>query len=98
MQVTPLRPAARELREAGHRSSTLQRAAAAGASARNHLSGRIVAIDSEGPLERVTVDCGFPLVSLITRDAREELALVEAFGDQYVEYKRTTRRLIPLIY
>jgi molybdate transport system ATP-binding protein len=56
---------------------TLQRTAAAGVSARNHLSGRIVAIESEGALERVTVDCGFPLVSLITRDAREELSLAE---------------------
>src|SRR5204863_3772204 len=46
---------------------TLQRAASAGTSARNHLTGRIVAIDSEGPLERVAVDCGFPLVALITR-------------------------------
>src|SRR5439155_8557833 len=50
----------------------LQRAAAAGASARNRLAGRIVGIESEGPLERVTVDCGFPLVALITRDARED--------------------------
>ena len=32
-------------------------------------------IDAEGPIERVTVDCGFPLVALITRQAREEMAL-----------------------
>jgi molybdate transport system ATP-binding protein len=56
---------------------TLQRAAASGASARNHLDGRVVSIESEGPLERVTVDCGFPLVALITRSACEDLGLNE---------------------
>ena len=56
---------------------TLQRAAAPGASARNHVSGRIASIESEGALERVTVDCGFPLAALVTRAAREELALAE---------------------
>jgi protein-S-isoprenylcysteine O-methyltransferase Ste14 len=40
----------------------------------------------------------FPTAALLYRIHVEELALVEAFGDQYVEYKRTTRRLIPLIY
>ena len=32
-------------------------------------------MESEGPLERVTLDCGFPLAALITRHAREELGL-----------------------
>lgn len=54
---------------------TLGLAAPSGASARNHLPGRITSIDAEGPLERVTVDCGFPLAALITRHAREELNL-----------------------
>jgi molybdate transport system ATP-binding protein len=54
---------------------TLERAAAVTASARNHLPGRVLALDSEGPLERVTLDCGFPLTALITRQASEELAL-----------------------
>jgi molybdate transport system ATP-binding protein len=73
---------------------TLQRTAAAGASARNHLSGRIAAIEPEGPLERVTVDCGFPLVSLITRDAREELSLAE--GSAIVAaIKATAVHLVP---
>lgn len=53
----------------------LQRAALSSDSARNHWPGRIVGVESEGPLERVTVDCGFPLVALITRQAREEMAL-----------------------
>jgi molybdate transport system ATP-binding protein len=55
----------------------LQRAGPSGASARNHWSGRIVSVESEGPIERVTVDCGFPLVALITRQAREEMSLAE---------------------
>jgi molybdate transport system ATP-binding protein len=54
---------------------TLERAAPAGASARNHLPGRVVSIESDGPLERVTVDCGFEIAALITRHAREEMAL-----------------------
>ena len=53
----------------------LQRAAPSSDSARNHWPGRIVSVESEGPLERVTVDCGFLLVALVTRHAREEMAL-----------------------
>ena len=53
----------------------LERAAPSSVSARNHWPGRIVKVESEGPLERVTIDCGFPLVALITRQARDEMAL-----------------------
>ncbi len=53
----------------------LEAAASATASARNHLSGRVVRIDADGVVERVTIDCGFPLVATITRNAREEMAL-----------------------
>lgn len=48
-------------------------------SARNHFSGRVTAINLEGPLLRVVVDCGFPLAALITRPAGADLAL--AVGD-----------------
>jgi molybdate transport system ATP-binding protein len=44
-------------------------------SARNHLAGKIESIESDGAIERVTVDCGFPLVAAITRNAREDLCL-----------------------
>ena len=54
---------------------TLERAAPAGGSARNHLHGRIVSVEPEGPLERIVVDCGFPLVALVTRSARDEMGL-----------------------
>jgi molybdate transport system ATP-binding protein len=55
---------------------TLERVAPSGASARNHLRGHVVTIESEGVVERVTIDCGFPLTALITRHAREEMGLV----------------------
>jgi molybdate transport system ATP-binding protein len=37
--------------------------------------GRVTAIEPEGAIERVTIDCGFELVAAITRQSREELAL-----------------------
>lgn len=53
----------------------LRLVADAGGSARNHLPGRVTAIEDEGPLVRVTLDCGFRLVSLVTRQSRDELRL-----------------------
>ena len=41
----------------------------------NHLPGRVTAIDSEGPLVRVVLDCGFPLVALIRRLSYLEIGL-----------------------
>ena len=55
---------------------TLELRSPAHASARNHLSARVTAIASEGPIERVSLDCGFVLDALITRRSREELQLV----------------------
>jgi molybdate transport system ATP-binding protein len=73
---------------------TLERAAAPNASTRNHLPGRIASIEAEGPLELVTIDCGFPLAALITRQAREEMALHE--GDAVVAaIKATAIHLVP---
>jgi len=73
---------------------TLERSASQQASARNHLPGRIVAIESEGPIERVTVDCGFPIAALITRQAREEMALVEG-APVIAAIKATAIHLVP---
>lgn len=50
---------------------------AANLSARNRLCGHVVALSFEGPLVRVTVECGFPLRAVITRQACEELGLRE---------------------
>ena len=55
---------------------TIERGPSSGASARNHLAGRILTIDAEGPVERLAIDCGFPLAALVTRQAREEMVLL----------------------
>ena len=44
-------------------------------SARNSFSGKIVRVISIGPLMRVQIDCGFPLVALVTTKSAEELGL-----------------------
>jgi tungstate transport system ATP-binding protein len=44
-------------------------------SARNRLTGRIARLTPQGPLVRVTVDCGFPLVSLVTRASVRQMGL-----------------------
>lgn len=46
-------------------------------SARNRLAGRVVRTAPQGPLVRVSVDCGFPLVALVTRASARELDLSE---------------------
>jgi molybdate transport system ATP-binding protein len=46
-------------------------------SARNRLSGRVVSLVAEGPIIRASLDCGFPLVALITKPAVAELDLRE---------------------
>ncbi len=45
-------------------------------SARNRLNGTVVSVTLEGPLARVELDCGFPLVALITAQSASELALI----------------------
>jgi len=44
-------------------------------SARNHLPGRVLRVSAAGPYVRVTVDCGFPLVALVTQRSVEEMGL-----------------------
>ena len=44
-------------------------------SARNHLDGTVRAIVSAGPILRVELDCGFPLVAVLTRQSAAELGL-----------------------
>jgi molybdopterin-binding protein len=63
-------------------------------SARNHMPGTIARLAPSGPTVRVTVDCGFPLVSLVTRRSAQELAL--AVGSPVVlSFKATAVHLIP---
>jgi len=44
-------------------------------SARNHVTGTVVSIEREGPLERIHLDCGFDLAAVVTPEARRELGL-----------------------
>ncbi len=45
-------------------------------SARNRLRAVVRALEPEGNLLRVRLDCGFPLAAMVTRPAAEELGLV----------------------
>ncbi|RNL81605.1 ABC transporter ATP-binding protein [Halostreptopolyspora alba] len=45
------------------------------ASPRNHLPATVTAVTPDGPLQRVDLDAGFPLVAFVTRHAREDLGL-----------------------
>ncbi len=53
----------------------LERTPGASTSARNHLHGVVASLVHEGPLVRVTVDCGIRLVALVTRPGAEQLGL-----------------------
>ena len=63
-------------------------------SARNQLAGRVTAMQPEGGVVRVTVDCGFLLSALITRPACDELRLAEGSVVTAV-IKATAVHLIP---
>jgi tungstate transport system ATP-binding protein len=63
-------------------------------SARNHLNGRIMLMTPSGPLVRVVVDCGLPVVALITRGSANEMKLKE--GQPVIAtFKATAVHLIP---
>ncbi len=53
----------------------LQKGPPGESSVRNHLTATITSITPEGPLVRVSLDCGFDLTALVTRPASEELHL-----------------------
>jgi molybdate transport system ATP-binding protein len=63
-------------------------------SARNQLTGRVTAMQPEGGVVRVTVDCGFSLSALITRPACDELGLT-AHSSITAVVKATAVHLIP---
>ena len=63
-------------------------------SARNRLNGHIRRILTQGPLARVTVDVGFPLMALVTRASVQEMGLAE--GQEVVAtFKASAVHLIP---
>lgn len=53
----------------------LERERSAASSARNHLAGLVTLVTMLGALARVTIDCGFPLVAMVTRSTVEEFGL-----------------------
>jgi tungstate transport system ATP-binding protein len=57
-------------------------------SARNVFPGRITSMVPTGPLVRVGLDCGFPLVALITRMSSDELGL-DIGKNVYASFKST---------
>jgi len=62
-------------------------------SARNRLPGVVTRVVPAGAQARVTVDCGFPLVAVVTRQSLEELGLV--VGTQVVaSFKASAVHLI----
>jgi tungstate transport system ATP-binding protein len=63
-------------------------------SARNRLSGRIVRLAPQGPLVRVEVDCGFPLMALITRASAREMGFAEG-QTVTAAFKASAVHLIP---
>ncbi len=54
---------------------TVERVDSGETSARNHLPGTVIAIQSLGALAKLTLDCGFQLCALITRSALLDLHL-----------------------
>ena len=54
---------------------TLLYGAGQASSARNRLPGRVRTVDIEGPLARVELDCGFPMVAAITAQSADEMKL-----------------------
>ncbi len=63
-------------------------------SARNHLPGRISSVTPEGPIVRVSLDCGMPLTALVTRQSSEEMKLQEGTSIMAV-IKATSIHLLP---
>jgi tungstate transport system ATP-binding protein len=64
-----------------------------GSSARNQLSGHILRMAPSGPLVRVVIDCGVPIVALITRGSAYDMQLTEGLAVT-ASFKATAVHLI----
>ncbi|MCJ7743943.1 MAG: ABC transporter ATP-binding protein [Dehalococcoidales bacterium] len=62
-------------------------------SARNSFVGEITRVVSSGPLSRIEIDCGFPLVALVTKRSTEELNLQKG-KKVYATFKATAVHVI----
>ena len=56
---------------------TLERGEGGQSSARNRLAGVVLDVSREGAMVRVTLDCGFPLLALVTAQSCRELGIAE---------------------
>ena len=75
---------------------TLESRGPGAASTRNHLAARVVSIASEGPIDRVSLDCGFALDALITRRSRDEMGL-QPGAQVTAAIKATSVHLVPRV-
>jgi molybdate/tungstate transport system ATP-binding protein len=66
----------------------------AGSSVRNHFQGRVLAAQAMGPLVKVTLECGFPLLAYVTRLSFLDLGL-EPGREVVASVKATAVHLIP---
>jgi molybdate transport system ATP-binding protein len=62
-------------------------------SARNRLAGTVREASVEGPLARIEIDCGFPLVSMVTAQSAAELNL-KAGREIFAVVKATSIHLV----
>ncbi len=62
-------------------------------SARNTLHGTITGLTAAGPLLRLEIDCGFPLVGLVTRSSASEMGL-EIGTSLYASFKVAVTHVI----
>jgi molybdate transport system ATP-binding protein len=72
---------------------TLEKGRAEQSSARNHLRGVVAEVAPAGVLIKVTVDVGFELVALVTRQAVEDLELRKG-ADVFAVFKASAVHLI----
>ncbi len=75
---------------------TLERGRAEHSSARNHLRGTISEIVFSGVLMKVTIDIGFDLVALVTRQAAADLELTKG-AEIFAVFKASAVHLIPFV-
>jgi len=73
---------------------TLEKGRAEQSSARNHLQGRVEQILPAGVLMKVTIDVGFNIVALVTRQAIADLGLVNG-SEVFAVFKASAVHLIP---
>ena len=73
---------------------TLEKGRAEHSSARNHLRGLVSEIALAGVLMKVTIDVGFELVALVTRQAAADLELTKG-AEIFAVFKASAVHLIP---